>query len=227
MGQELRPLDRAILAAARDGARKSSDIDTKRIRAKASDRDAAIADLKTRGLLAEAGKDGRAARLELTDRGRDVAASIEAPVVPPPRARARAAPDRTEPFRELQSALERGLALVGERLDRIERLLGARQLAPEPDALALSDTILQSISALDAAHRYNGIVPLPDLRAELQRRGCRVADTEVDRALEGLERDDRVDLMVAQAPHAVPHPSAGIHLPGRGLIYYVGRRGVS
>ncbi|MCL4226551.1 MAG: hypothetical protein KJZ91_18970 [Myxococcales bacterium] len=93
-----------------------------------------------------------------------------------------------------------------------------------PDEAIVRDAVLAAIGALDARHRFGGLVPIPDVRAELRRGGLGADDAAVDAALEALERAWKIDLSVAQSPTLVADRAAGIERPGRGLLYYVARR---
>ena len=106
---------------------------------------------------------------------------------------------------------------------RVAALEAARGPAPAADDAALRETVLAAVGELDARHRYGGIVPLPDIRAELRRRGVS-DDARVNDALDALERAWKIDLSVAQSPTQVADRAAGIERPGRGLLYYVARR---
>jgi hypothetical protein len=113
------------------------------------------------------------------------------------------------------------------RLDRIEAALArieAMLAAPAGAPGELKPVLLEVIAELDVAHRYGGLVPLPDIRQELRRRGVGASDGSVNAALEELERDFAIDLSIAQSPTTVPDRAAGIERPGRGLVYYVVRR---
>ncbi|MBZ0230985.1 MAG: hypothetical protein K8M05_01415 [Deltaproteobacteria bacterium] len=93
----------------------------------------------------------------------------------------------------------------------------------EPNGEALRAAVLAAVGELDVRHRYGGIVPIADVRAEL-RRGGYADDAAVTAALEALERAWKIDLSVAQSPTQVADRAAGIERPGRGLLYYVARR---
>ena len=171
----------------------------------ADERRLAVERLLAEGSLSER-RDGRRTIYALTDAGRERVATL--PAGKPP-ARARKVDD--------------GAA----RLDRIEAQLARILELLEPRAASPADLkplLLEVIAELDAAHRYGGLVPLPDIRQELRRRGVGAPDATVNAALEELERDFAVDLSIAQSPTTVPDRAAGIERPGRGLVYYVVRR---
>lgn len=155
----------------------------------------AIARLIADGLV-DSRKEGRSEVLRLTEAGRERAPAVAAP-------------------RDL-----------GAQLDRIEAALARLEarLAGTPDAGELKASVLAVIAEVDAARRYGGLVPLPDLRHELRRRGVAAGDAQVNAVLEELERDYVIDLSIAQSPTAVADRAAGIERPGRGLAYYVVRR---
>ena len=113
--------------------------------------------------------------------------------------------------------------LVGSLSSRVAAL-EARAGAAAPDDSALGEAVMAAVGELDARHRYGGLVPLPDVRAELRRRGVAADDARVNAALDALERAWKIDLSVAQSPTQVADRAAGIERPGRGLLYYVARR---
>ena len=136
-----------------------------------------------------------------------------------PKARRTAATAKPPTASERLAALE---ALVGELSTRVARLEAARPGAGSPEQL--DAVVLEAVGELDARHRYGGLVPLPDVRAELRRRGVAADDATVNAALDSLERAWKIDLSVAQSPTQVADRAAGIERPGRGLLYYVARR---
>lgn len=87
------------------------------------------------------------------------------------------------------------------------------------NADSTADTILAAIEQLDVLHRYDGLVPLPVLRQELQ-----MDRSLLHSRLRSLELEGRVALKIANSPTAVPDPQEGIRIEGRGLIYYVRSR---
>jgi hypothetical protein len=171
----------------------------------AQERRQAIERLVGEGSLSER-REGRKTIYALTGAGRERAAAL-------PAARPAAARRRPE---DVTARLDR----IEAKLDRIEALLAPRA---EP-AAELKPVLLEVIAELDAAHRYGGLVPLPEIRQALRRRGVGAADASVNAALEELERDYAIDLSIAQSPTTVPDRAAGIERPGRGLVYYVVRR---
>lgn len=119
------------------------------------------------------------------------------------------------------AALEEAVRGLSARVAALEAVRAPAAAAP--DDAALRDTVLAAVGELDARHRYGGLVPLPDVRAELRRRGVS-DDARVNDALDALERAWKIDLSVAQSPTQVADRAAGIERPGRGLLYYVARR---
>jgi hypothetical protein len=119
------------------------------------------------------------------------------------------------------TALEAQVAALTARVAALEGQAGA---APAADPAVLRAALVQAIEDVDAATRAGGLVPIPDVRAELRRRGVAATDAEVTAALEALEHAWVIDLSVAQDPGQVAQRSAGIERPGRGLLYYVARR---
>ena len=105
----------------------------------------------------------------------------------------------------------------------LEARAGAAPVAAV-DPAALRAAVVHAIEDVDAATRAGGLVPIPEVRAELRRRGVAAADADVTAALEALEHEWRIDLSVAQDPSLVADRAAGIERPGRGLLYYVARR---
>lgn len=182
---------------------------------------AAAPALAAAGLLATR-KQGRTLMVSLTDAGVARRASLPAaaPSAKPRRGANGAGAKPPTPAQRL-AALEAAVAGLTARLAALEAA-GPRSAPAEP--AALGDTVLDAVSELDARHRYGGLVPLPDVRAELRRRGVSADDTTVNAALETLERAWKIDLSVAQSPTQVADRAAGIERPGRGLLYYVARR---
>lgn len=199
----------------------------------------AVAALVAAGWL-EARKDGRAVLVRLTaageaERARQAAA---APPPKPPRVpKARAAASGKAPTAAARlAALEATVAALVVRVAALESHPAATAsppaAPPQPatapaapaDPLALRSTIVAVIGDLDAGGRLGGLVPIPDVRGELRRRGVGASDAEVTAALEELERSWTIDLSAAQSPTAVGDRAAGIDRAGRGLLYYVARR---
>lgn len=120
---------------------------------------------------------------------------------------------------------EEDVAEIEAALRAAERALGRRRpssrFRAEPPAAA-REAVLAAVRELDARDPAAGMVPLPDLRAELRRRGLS-ARAAADAALLGLEDARAIDLLVAQSPGAVADRAAGIESP-RGLLYYVALR---
>lgn len=169
---------------------------------------AVVPALAAAGLVATR-KQGRTLMVTLTDAGVARRTALPAPA---PRAR--------KPLTAAQRlvALEAAVADLGARLAALEAARPAAASAP------LDHEVLAAVGELDARHRYGGLVPLPDVRAELRRRGVTADDATVNAALDALERAWKIDLSVAQSPTQVADRGAGIERPGRGLLYYVARR---
>ncbi|MBL8627821.1 MAG: hypothetical protein JNK64_41435 [Myxococcales bacterium] len=191
----------------------------------------AVAALVEAGWL-EARKDGRAVMVRLTAAGEAERARQAAAPPPPkaPKARAAAAGKPPTPAARL-AALEATVAALAARLAALEAAAPHASPAPAPppaaapaDPIALRSTIVAVIGELDAGGRLGGLVPIPDVRTELRRRGVGASDAEVTTALEELERSWAIDLSAAQSPTAVRDRAAGIDRAGRGLLYYVARR---
>jgi hypothetical protein len=174
------------------------------------------------GLIADgwitARKDGRVVYVQLTAAGVDERARLAAVVAIKPR-RPSARPATTSTAR--LAALETTVADLAARVMALEA--HGRPDAPADPAL-LQHAIVAAVGELDASQRLGGLVPIPDVRAELRRKGVAATDAEVSSALEQLERAWTIDLSVAQSPNAVRDRSAGIERAGRGLLYYVARR---
>jgi len=197
--------------------------------------DGEIAAGKVRGLAPQLGaltaagwidarKDGRVVMVRLTAAGVDERARLErtAAAPRPKRVAATKAPAAATRI----ATLEAQLAALTARVTALEgagrpALLDVATIA---DEAALRATIAAVVAELDANGRLGGLVPIPEVRAELRRRGVGATDAEVTAALEALERAWTIDLSVAQAPNAVADRAAGIERPGRGLLYYVARR---
>jgi hypothetical protein len=157
------------------------------------------------------------------------AAKPEAKATSAPRPRVARAKVATEPAggaaTDRIAALE---ATVAELVRRVAALEGSRTTGANGSGTRAGDdviraAVLAAVGELDVRHRYGGIVPIPDVRAELRRTGF-ADDTAVTAALEALERAWKIDLSVAQSPTQVTDRAAGIERPGRGLLYYVARR---
>lgn len=186
----------------------------------------AVAALVAAGWL-EARKDGRVVLVRLTAAG-EAERARQAAAAPPPKApKTRAAASGKAPTATARlAALEATVAALVARVAALEHVPAA---APPPaaapaDPIALRSTIVAVIGELDAGGRLGGLVPIPDVRSELRRRGVGASDAEVTTALEELERSWAIDLSAAQSPTAVRDRAAGIDRAGRGLLYYVARR---
>lgn len=181
--------------------------------------------------LVEAGwlatrKAGRVVHVQLTDAG-VVERAAQAALAPPPRAARAKAP------RAPKAAAAGKPPTAAARLAALEEAvaaLAARVAALESrgpvavDGGALRTALVTAIGDVDAGTRAGGLVPIPEVRAELRRRGVTASDPEVTEALEALEHEWLIDLSVAQDPGQVADRAAGIERPGRGLLYYVARR---
>jgi hypothetical protein len=139
-------------------------------------------------------------------------------------------PDRIAALEAQVAALTQRLALLEGRVGGGVRPERGRTAAESKDGSgtratdeAIRAAVLAAVGELDVRHRYGGIVPIPDVRAELRRGGIN-DDAAVTAALEALERTWKIDLSVAQSPTQVSDRAAGIERPGRGLLYYVARR---
>ncbi|MBK7073452.1 MAG: hypothetical protein IPH44_14230 [Myxococcales bacterium] len=189
----------------------------------------AVAALVAAGWL-ETRKDGRAVLVRLTAAG-EAERARQAAAAPPPKApKARAAASAKAPAAAARlAALEATVAALAARVAALESPTHAAP-APAPpaaapaDPIALRSTIVAVIGELDAGGRLGGLVPIPDVRSALRRRGVGASDAEVTTALEELERSWAIDLSAAQSPTAVADRAAGIDRAGRGLLYYVARR---
>ncbi|MEZ4401514.1 MAG: hypothetical protein R3B06_15925 [Kofleriaceae bacterium] len=179
-------------------------------------------------------KDGRAWLVTLTEAGAVEAARLAA-AAPAPKAKAAGKP-KARTAAAIVAELDAKIADLTARVAVLEARTQGPAPAPAPgpapaqgpvpaqDPAALRAQIVAAIGELDARDRLGGLVPIPDLRAELRRRGVTATDGEVTGALEELERAWTIDLSVAQSPSAVAERSAGIERAGRGLLYYVARR---
>ncbi len=185
----------------------------------------ALAALVAAGWL-ETRKDGRAVLVRLTAAG-EAERARQAAAAPPPKApKARAAASAKAPAAAARlAALEATVAALAARVAALESPTHAAPApAPPADPIALRSTIVAVIGELDAGGRLGGLVPIPDVRSALRRRGVGASDAEVTTALEELERSWAIDLSAAQSPTAVADRAAGIDRAGRGLLYYVARR---
>lgn len=152
------------------------------------------------------------------------------PPAKPKAPRAPKAADRLAALEAQVAALTQRLALLEGRIVGGVRPERGRIAAESKDGggtrasdEAIRTAVLAAVGELDVRHRYGGIVPIPDLRAELRRGGI-TDDAAVTAALEALERTWKIDLSIAQSPTQVADRAAGIERPGRGLLYYVARR---
>jgi len=141
----------------------------------------------------------------------EVAASIKPAKAP--RGRATKPPPATLP--DLQALESRLMA----RLDAIERLLGA---APRPTGDGARKDVVSAIPAAireaNAAGKHTGLVPIPEVRRIVTAR-TGATRAQFDEALLALERSFAVDLKIADDPRRAD-AAEGIHVPGRGLVYY-------
>ncbi len=183
-------------------------------------------------------------RFPLADRWRTIAAMGSKPAKPvakattAPRARTTKPDVRPEPPSGAKRVegripddgriadLEAAVAALTQRVAALEgvRSHGANGSGTRTGDEAIRAAVLAAVGELDLRHRYGGLVPIPDVRAELRRTGVATDDAAVTAALEALERAWKIDLSVAQSPTQVPDRGAGIERPGRGLLYYVARR---
>ncbi|HEX9603653.1 MAG TPA: hypothetical protein VF973_07850, partial [Myxococcales bacterium] len=104
------------------------------------------------------------------------------------------------------------------RLDAIERLLGSAPRSAGDGARDVASAIPAAIREANAAGRHTGLVPIPEVRRlVVARTGATRA--QFDEALLALERSFAVDLKIADDPRRAD-AAEGIHVPGRGLVYY-------
>lgn len=91
-----------------------------------------------------------------------------------------------------------------------------------PDLRGHSLRVWAAVRDLQAVES-SGLVALPRLREALARIVPRSPDARrlTDAALLLLERQGRVQCLVAHHPAALPDRGEGIEIPGRGLLYYV------
>ncbi len=163
----------------------------------------------------DARKDGRVVLVRLTPSG-EAQRVVAAPI-------AKAKPAARKPAAATTAAAR--LAALEDAVARLTARVATLEGHAAPvDPAALRTAIVAIVGELDASHRLGGLVPIPDVRAELRRRGVTAPDADVSAALEELERSWLIDLSVAQAPNAVRDRGAGIERAGRGLLYYVARR---
>ncbi len=140
----------------------------------------------------------------------EVADSLKA--AKPARARATKPPPAT--LSDLQALETRLMA----RLDAIERLLGSAPRSAGDGARDVASAIPAAIREANAAGRHTGLVPIPEVRRlVVARTGATRA--QFDEALLALERSFAVDLKIADDPRRAD-AAEGIHVPGRGLVYY-------
>src|SRR5712691_6621970 len=140
----------------------------------------------------------------------EVADSLKA--AKPARARATKPPPAT--LSDLQALETRLMA----RLDAIERLLGSAPRSAGDGARDVASAIPAAIREANAAGRHTGLSPIPEVRRlVVARTGATRA--QFDEALLALERSFAVDLKIADDPRRAD-AAEGIHVPGRGLVYY-------
>jgi hypothetical protein len=171
---------------------------------------AAVVDVLAAAGLVTVRKDGRTTLVTLTAAG----AAQRGP------ARSPRARRTTAPSSSTVEALERRVAALEATVAALQAQL---QGSPSPSPSPMADTVLAAIADLDARLRLGGLVPIPDLRAELRQRGITDA-AAVTATLEALEQSWAIDLSAAQSPSQVADRGAGIERPGRGLLYYIARR---
>src|SRR5712692_6229716 len=140
----------------------------------------------------------------------EVADSLKA--AKPARARSTKPPAAT--LSDLQALETRLMA----RLDAIERLPGSAPRSAGDGARDVASAIPAAIREANAAGRHTGLVPIPEVRRlVVARTGATRA--QFDEALLALERSFAVDLKIADDPRRAD-AAEGIHVPGRGLVYY-------
>jgi hypothetical protein len=179
---------------------------------------AAVVDVLAAAGLVTVRKDGRTTLVTLTAAG----AAQRGPARSP-RARRTTAPSSAtvEALERRVAALEATVAALQAQLQRPPP--PSSSPPPRPSPSPLTDTVLAAIADLDARLRLGGLVPIPDLRAELRQRGVTDA-AAVTATLEALEQSWTIDLSAAQSPSQVADRGAGIERSGRGLLYYIARR---
>jgi len=97
-------------------------------------------------------------------------------------------------------------------------LLGAAPRSAGGGARDVASAIPAAIREANAAGRHTGLVPIPEVRRlVVARTGATRA--QFDEALLALERSFAVDLKIADDPRRAD-AAEGIHVPGRGLVYY-------
>jgi len=166
-----------------------------------------LRDLAARRLVTPAPKGGKSAYT--------LAAEIAASLKPDKPVRARATKPPPATLSDLQALETRLMA----RLDAIERLLGAAPRSAGDGARKdVASAIPAAIREANAAGRHTGLVPIPEVRRlVVARTGATRA--QFDEALLALERSFAVDLKIADDPRRAD-AAEGIHVPGRGLVYY-------
>jgi hypothetical protein len=181
---------------------------------------AAVVDVLAAAGLVTVRKDGRTTLVTLTAAGAAQRGQARGP-----RARRTTAPSSStvEALERRVTALEATVAALQEQLLRPRSPTPSPSPAPTPSPSPMTDTVLAAIADLDARLRLGGLVPIPDLRAELRQRGVTDA-AAVTATLEALEQSWTIDLSAAQSPSQVADRGAGIERPGRGLLYYITRR---
>jgi hypothetical protein len=210
--------------------------DVARVLRKLRDR-AGRSELKPAGLtkataatFAEAGYlrlvlDGKKTLVELLDKGREHLEALEkqqALAPKPEKAKARPkAPPQAQALAVIQDKLDEVLMRLGRIEAAVVRKADGSESA-HADLPSVKKVLLDTIAELDAARRYGGLVPIPEIRKAVEDHDF--SDETVTTALEELEQEYVIDLNVAQASTAVADRRAGIERPGRGLLYYVARR---
>ena len=206
IGDEERAALQAMLTAKRTPRRRVTAADlAKKLNRTTEAAEHLLRDLAARRLVS-ATKTGKPAYTLAAE----VADSLKA--AKPARARATKPPPAT--LSDLQ-ALETRLMT---RLDAIERLLGSAPRSAGDGARDVASAIPAAIREANAAGRHTGLVPIPEVRRlVVARTGATRA--QFDEALLALERSFAVDLKIADDPRRAD-AAEGIHVPGRGLVYY-------
>jgi hypothetical protein len=163
-------------------------------------------------------KDGRAVLVMLTETGAARRTALAAAV---PAKAAKVAKGKAPTAAQRLATLEATVTALAARVAMLEAGAPSPRTSGTPAEVA--EVVLSAIGELDVRHRYGGLVPIPDVRAELRQRGVS-DDATVNAAFDSLERAWKIDLSVAQSPNQVADRAAGIERPGRGLLYYVARR---
>jgi len=207
IGDEERAALQAMLTAKRTPRRRVTAADlAKKLNRTTEAAEHLLRDLAARRLVTPAPKGGKPAYT--------LAADFAASLKPDKPVRARATKPPLVALSDLQALETRLMA----RLDAIERLLGSAPRSTGDGARDVASAIPAAIREANAAGRHTGLVPIPEVRRlVVARTGATRA--QFDEALLALERSFAVDLKIADDPRRAD-AAEGIHVPGRGLVYY-------